>query len=67
MNMWLTYGLVAVILVIAELIYFRIADKCNIIYRTGGRTGGERGDGFSDLKVQSVAVQSCFTNNWSQQ
>ena len=63
MNMWLTYGLVAVILVIAELIYFRIADKCNIIYRTGG----ERGDGFSDLKVQSVAVQSCFTNNRSQQ
>ena len=27
----------------------------------------ERGDGFSDLKVQSVAVQSCFTNNRSQQ
>ena len=27
----------------------------------------DRGDGFSDLKVQSVAVQSCFTNNRSQQ
>jgi len=27
----------------------------------------ERGDGFSDLKVQSVAVQSCFTNNRCQQ
>ena len=27
----------------------------------------ERGDGFSDLKVLSVAVQSCFTNNRSQQ
>ena len=27
----------------------------------------EQGDGFSDLKVQSVAVQSCFTNNRSQQ
>jgi len=27
----------------------------------------ERGDGFSDLKVQSVAVQSCFTNNRSHQ
>ena len=22
-----------------------------------------QGDGFSDLKVQSVAVQSCFINN----
>ena len=27
----------------------------------------ERGDGFSDLKVQSVAVQSCFTNNTAEQ
>ena len=27
----------------------------------------EQGDGFSDLKVQSVAVQSCFTNNRSLQ
>jgi len=34
---------------------------------TGIRRCGERGDGFSDLKVQSVAVQSCFTNNRSQQ
>ena len=31
MNMWLTYGIIAVVLVIAELVYFRIADKCNII------------------------------------
>ena len=31
MNMWLTYGIIAVVLVIAELIYFRIADKCIII------------------------------------
>ena len=26
----------------------------------------ERGDWFSDLKVQSVAVQSCFTEKISQ-
>lgn len=38
MNMWLTYGLVAVILVIAELIYFRIADKCNIIDKPNERS-----------------------------
>jgi len=38
MNVWLTYGLIAVILVIAELIYFRIADKCNIIDKPNGRS-----------------------------
>lgn len=31
MNMWLTYGIITVILIIAELLYFRIADRCNII------------------------------------
>ena len=29
--MWLTYSIITVILLIAELIYFRIADKCNSI------------------------------------
>lgn len=38
MNMWLTYGIIAVILVIAELIYFRIADKCNIIDKPNERS-----------------------------
>ena len=38
MNMWLTYGLIAVILVIAELAYFRIADKCNIIDKPNERS-----------------------------
>lgn len=38
MNMWITYGLIAVILVIAELIYFRIADKCNIIDKPNERS-----------------------------
>lgn len=38
MNMWLTYGLIAVILVIAELVYFRIADKCNIIDKPNERS-----------------------------
>ena len=27
MNMWITYGIITVILIIAELVYFRIADK----------------------------------------
>ena len=38
MNMWITYGLIAVILVIAELVYFRIADKCNIIDKPNERS-----------------------------
>ena len=31
MNMWFTYGLIALILVIAEVVYFKIADRCDII------------------------------------
>ena len=38
MNMWLTYGIIAVILVVAELVYFRIADKCNIIDKPNERS-----------------------------
>lgn len=38
MNMWLTYGLIVVILVIAELVYFKIADKCNIIDKPNQRS-----------------------------
>jgi len=38
MNIWITYGIIAVILVIAELIYFRIADKCNIIDKPNERS-----------------------------
>lgn len=36
--MIVTYGLIAVILIIAELIYFRIADKCNIIDKPNERS-----------------------------
>ena len=38
MNMWITYGIIAVILIIAELLYFRIADKCNIIDKPNQRS-----------------------------
>ena len=31
MSNWITYVFIAAILLVAELIYFRIADKCNII------------------------------------
>ena len=36
--MILTYGIIAVILVIAELVYFKIADKCNIIDKPNERS-----------------------------
>ena len=38
MNIWITYSIIAAILVIAELIYFRIADKCDIIDRPNERS-----------------------------
>ena len=36
--MWLTYGIITVILIIAELLYFRVADKCNIIDKPNERS-----------------------------
>ncbi len=36
--MWLTYLIIAVLLLAAELIYFRIADKCNIIDKPNERS-----------------------------
>lgn len=38
MNMWLTYGIIVLILLVAELVYFRIADKCNIIDKPNERS-----------------------------
>lgn len=42
MNIWLTYGIIAVILVIAALVYFRIADKCDIIDKPNQRSSHSR-------------------------
>lgn len=36
--MWITYSIITVILLIAELVYFRIADKCNIIDKPNERS-----------------------------
>jgi len=38
MNMWLTYVIIAVLLLAAELIYFRIADKGNITDKPNERS-----------------------------
>lgn len=36
--MWLAYSIIAVLLIVAELVYFKIADKCNIIDKPNGRS-----------------------------
>ena len=38
MYIWLTYIIIAVLLVVAELVYFKIADKCNIIDKPNERS-----------------------------
>ena len=38
MNIWFLFMIIAVILVVAELIYFKIADKCNIIDKPNERS-----------------------------
>ena len=36
--MWYTYIIIAILLIVAELVYFRIADKCNIIDKPNERS-----------------------------
>lgn len=31
MNVWITYTIIVIVLLVVELVYFKIADKCNII------------------------------------
>lgn len=38
MNIWITYLIIAAILIVAELVYFKIADKCNIIDKPNERS-----------------------------
>ena len=38
MSIWITYGIIAAVLVALELCYFRIADKCNIIDKPNERS-----------------------------
>ena len=40
--MWLNYAIILVLLVIAELVYFKIADKCNIIDKPNERSSHTR-------------------------
>lgn len=36
--MWLTYGIIFVVLLVLELVYFKVADKCNIIDKPNERS-----------------------------
>ena len=60
--MWLTYSIIAVVLFIAELAYFRIADKCNIIDKPNERSSHStivlRGGGI--IFPLSMIVWACF-------
>ena len=38
MNIYITYGIIFVILLVMELVYFKIADKCNIIDKPNERS-----------------------------
>lgn len=38
MNIWITYAIIAVVLLALELVYFKIADKCNIIDKPNERS-----------------------------
>lgn len=42
MNSWITYGIIAIILLIAELVYFKIADQFNIIDKPNQRSSHTR-------------------------
>jgi len=42
MNVWLVYGIIAAILLVAEVVYFRIADKFNIIDKPNERSSHTR-------------------------
>lgn len=42
MNIWLTYGIIAALLVAVELVYFRVADRFNIIDKPNERSSHSR-------------------------
>ena len=63
MNIWITYIIIAAILLVAELVYFKIADKCNIIDKPNERSSHStivlRGGGiiFSIAMLAWVGLQ----------
>ncbi len=70
MSSWLTYLIIAAILLAAELLYFRIADRCNIIDKPNERSSHSsvvlRGGGviFSLSMLAWVGLQAAH-GDWS--
>lgn len=68
--MWYTYVIIAIILLVAELLYFRIADKCNIIDKPNERSSHStivlRGGGviFTIAMIVWVGLQGAH-GDWS--
>ena len=70
MTTWLKYLLITALLLAAELVYFRIADKCNIIDKPNQRSSHSsivlRGGGIIFvLGLWIWAAFSGFHNIWS--
>lgn len=69
MSIWITYLIIAAILLVAELLYFRIADKCNIIDKPNERSSHStivlRGGGviFTVAMLVWVGLQGVH-GNW---
>ena len=70
MSVWITYLIIAAILIVAELVYFRVADRCNIIDKPNERSSHSsvvlRGGGviFSLSMLVWVGLQATHAD-WS--
>ena len=55
MNIHITYGIIFIILLALEVVYFRIADKCNIIDKPNERSSHStivlRGGGILGVRL----------------
>lgn len=69
MNIWITYAIITAILLVLELVYFKIADKCNIIDKPNERSSHStivlRGGGiiFSLSMLVWIGLQG-FHGDW---
>ena len=64
MNTFLSYGIIFMILLVLELVYFKIADKCNIIDKPNERSSHStivlRGGGI--IFMLGLWVWTAFTS-----
>lgn len=70
MNSYITYLIIAAILVAAELVYFKIADRCNIIDKPNERSSHSsivlRGGGIIfAISILVWMVWQMILGNWT--